>query len=102
MRLAALERFGVDEAIVGKALYEGRVTLAAAHEALALAGRALMLAKRLIPCLDVDRGRVVKGVRFVSLRDAGDPVEAAVRYDAAAPTSWSSSTSRRPRTRGRS
>ena len=42
----------------------------------------LMLAKRLIPCLDVDRGRVVKGVRFVSLRDAGDPVEAAARYDA--------------------
>lgn len=41
-----------------------------------------MLAKRLVPCLDVDRGRVVKGVRFVSLRDAGDPVEAAVRYDA--------------------
>jgi imidazole glycerol-phosphate synthase subunit HisF len=41
-----------------------------------------MLAKRLIPCLDVDRGRVVKGVNFVSLRDAGDPVEAAARYDA--------------------
>ncbi len=41
-----------------------------------------MLAKRIIPCLDVDRGRVVKGVRFVSLRDAGDPVECAVRYDA--------------------
>jgi len=41
-----------------------------------------MLAKRLVPCLDVDRGRVVKGVRFVSLRDAGDPVEAAMRYDA--------------------
>jgi imidazole glycerol-phosphate synthase subunit HisF len=41
-----------------------------------------MLAKRLIPCLDVDRGRVVKGVKFVSLRDAGDPVECAVRYDA--------------------
>lgn len=41
-----------------------------------------MLAKRLIPCLDVDRGRVVKGVRFVSLRDAGDPVESAKRYDA--------------------
>jgi cyclase len=40
-----------------------------------------MLAKRLVPCLDVDRGRVVKGVRFVSLRDAGDPVEAAARYD---------------------
>ena len=41
-----------------------------------------MLAKRLIPCLDVDRGRVVKGVKFVALRDAGDPVECAVRYDA--------------------
>jgi imidazole glycerol-phosphate synthase subunit HisF len=40
-----------------------------------------VLAKRLIPCLDVDRGRVVKGVRFVSLVDAGDPVECAVRYD---------------------
>src|SRR6185295_2458711 len=45
-------------------------------------GEGLMLAKRLVPCLDVDRGRVVKGIRFVSLRDAGDPVEAAVRYDA--------------------
>jgi cyclase len=41
-----------------------------------------MLAKRLIPCLDIDRGRVVKGIRFVSLRDAGDPVECAARYDA--------------------
>jgi cyclase len=41
-----------------------------------------MLAKRLIPCLDVDRGRVVKGVQFASLRDAGDPMECAVRYDA--------------------
>ena len=40
-----------------------------------------MLAKRLIPCLDVDGGRVVKGVKFVSLRDAGDPVECAMRYD---------------------
>jgi cyclase len=41
-----------------------------------------MLAKRVIPCLDVDRGRVVKGIRFVSLVDAGNPVEQAVRYDA--------------------
>ncbi len=41
-----------------------------------------MLAKRLIPCLDVKDGRVVKGVRFVDLRDAGDPVEAALAYDA--------------------
>ena len=36
---------------------------------------------RVIPCLDVDRGRVVKGVNFVGLRDAGDPVELASRYD---------------------
>ena len=41
-----------------------------------------MLAKRIIPCLDVKGGRVVKGVRFVNLRDAGDPVEAALAYDA--------------------
>src|SRR2546427_728606 len=41
-----------------------------------------MLARRLIPCLDVAGGRVVKGVRFVELRDAGDPVEQAARYDA--------------------
>jgi cyclase len=39
-----------------------------------------MLLKRVIPCLDVDKGRVVKGVEFVNLRDAGDPVELAVRY----------------------
>jgi cyclase len=42
-----------------------------------------MLAKRVIPCLDVRDGRVVKGVRFVGLRDAGDPVECARRYDLA-------------------
>ncbi len=41
-----------------------------------------MLAKRIIPCLDVAEGRVVKGVQFVGLRDAGDPVEVARRYDA--------------------
>src|SRR6476619_3589183 len=40
-----------------------------------------MLAKRIIPCLDVANGRVVKGVQFVSLADAGDPVEQARRYD---------------------
>jgi cyclase len=40
------------------------------------------LAKRVIPCLDVDAGRVVKGTRFLDLRDAGDPVELAARYDA--------------------
>src|SRR5262249_37706933 len=41
-----------------------------------------MLAKRIIPCLDVDRGRVVKGINFLSLVDAGDPVEQGKRYDA--------------------
>jgi imidazole glycerol-phosphate synthase subunit HisF len=41
-----------------------------------------MLAKRIIPCLDVDKGRVVKGVNFLNLRDAGDPVEVARRYEA--------------------
>src|SRR5262245_7193428 len=41
-----------------------------------------MLTRRIIPCLDVDRGRVVKGVNFLNLRDAGDPVEVARRYEA--------------------
>jgi len=41
-----------------------------------------VLAKRVVPCLDVKDGRVVKGVQFVNLRDAGDPVEAALAYDA--------------------
>lgn len=40
-----------------------------------------MLAKRIIPCLDVDAGRVVKGTRFVDIKDAGDPVEVAAKYD---------------------
>ncbi len=44
-------------------------------------GRLKMLAKRIIPCLDVTGGRVVKGVNFVELRDAGDPVEIAARYN---------------------
>ncbi|MBT8151714.1 MAG: imidazole glycerol phosphate synthase subunit HisF, partial [Gammaproteobacteria bacterium] len=41
----------------------------------------MSLAKRIIPCLDVDCGRVVKGVQFVDIRDAGDPVEVASRYN---------------------
>src|SRR6266705_6991866 len=40
-----------------------------------------MLANRVIPCLDVDKGRVVKGTNFLNLRDAGDPVEVAARYE---------------------
>ena len=45
------------------------------------------VAVRVIPCLDVHNGRVVKGVNFVDLRDAGDPVELAAAYDARARTS---------------
>ena len=41
----------------------------------------MALAKRIIPCLDVDNGRVVKGVKFLDIRDAGDPVEIAKRYN---------------------
>ena len=40
-----------------------------------------MLTRRIIPCLDVDAGRVVKGTKFLNLRDAGDPVEVAARYN---------------------
>ena len=47
-----------------------------------------MFTKRIIPCLDVNNGRVVKGVNFVNLRDAGDPVEIAAAYDKAGATSW--------------
>lgn len=46
-----------------------------------------LYAKRIIPCLDVKNGRVVKGVSFVNLRDAGDPVQCAVEYDKRAQTS---------------
>ena len=41
----------------------------------------MALAKRIIPCLDVDNGRVVKGINFIALRDAGNPVEVAQRYN---------------------
>ena len=71
---------GVEGAIAGTALYEGRFSL---EDALALTqGRAVSLAVRVIPCLDVDGGRVVKGINFQDLRDAGDPVELAKVYDA--------------------
>ena len=46
-------------------------------------GKSRMLTKRIIPCLDIRDGRVVKGIRFLGIRDAGDPVEAAVRYNEA-------------------
>ena len=63
--------------ISGKALYERRFTVADGNAALAAE---VMLLKRVIPCLDVDKGRVVKGIEFVNIRDAGDPVELAARY----------------------
>jgi len=53
------------------------------HSTTATEKHKMGLAKRIIPCLDVDNGRVVKGVNFVDIRDAGDPVEIAKRYDAA-------------------
>ena len=68
----------LDGVIVGRALYEGRFTVT---EALERARGAEPLVIRVIPCLDVNAGRVVKGVNFVGLRDAGDPVELAARYD---------------------
>ena len=65
--------------ISGKALYEGRFGVREGQAALERGDVAVLL-RRVIPCLDVDKGRVVKGVEFVNLRDAGDPVELAVRY----------------------
>ena len=59
-----------------------------------------MFTKRIIPCLDVNAGRVVKGVNFVDLKDAGDPVEIAKAYDMRERTSWCSWISPRPRTTG--
>jgi hypothetical protein len=56
----------------------------------------MSVAVRVIPCLDVDAGRVVKGVNFENLRDAGDPVELARRYDAEGADELTSSTSPRP------
>jgi cyclase len=69
---------GVLGTVVGRALYTGAIELPAA---LAAIGR-VMLTRRIIPCLDVKEGRVVKGVKFLDLRDAGDPVQAALAYDA--------------------
>ena len=81
VELDALEAGGrrLAGAIVGTALYEGALDVA---EAVAELQARRMRTARVIPCLDVDRGRVVKGVNFVDLVDAGDPVELAARYDA--------------------
>ena len=98
--LRDLRQVNLGGVIVGKALYEGRFTIAEGQQALqpdagdrldkkpyrpvpaTTRTRPRMHLKRVIPCLDVDNGRVVKGTNFVDLRDAGDPVELAERYDA--------------------
>ena len=80
-RIAALAGIGVEGAIVGKALYAGAFTLPEALRARSAGIEPVSVAVRVIPCLDVDAGRVVKGVNFAGLRDAGDPVELARRYD---------------------
>ena len=73
----------LEGAIAGRALYDGRLDPAQAIAMLRVRQSGLMFKVRVIPCLDVKDGRVVKGVNFVNLRDAGDPVEAAIAYDAA-------------------
>ncbi len=89
---AALAQKGLDGVITGRAIYDGRLDLAralqvagqvAGQETGQKTGVCVMLCARVIPCLDVHAGRVVKGVNFVDLVDAGDPVEQARLYDAA-------------------
>jgi cyclase len=65
--------------VIGRALLDGRVSL---PEAVARVATPNAIPERIIPCLDVRDGRVVKGVKFVNIRDAGDPVECAMRYEA--------------------
>src|SRR5437773_12485759 len=75
--LARIENVGA--CVIGKALLERRIDL---DEARARVARPNAIPERVIPCLDVRDGRVVKGVNFVNIRDAGDPVECATRYEA--------------------
>ncbi len=78
--LVSLARLGnVSACVIGKALLERRVDLTAARQRLMAANA---IPERVIPCLDVRDGRVVKGVSFTNIRDAGDPVECARRYEA--------------------
>ena len=75
--LEKLNKLGAFGAIIGKAMYEGKVDLREAQEKVAYRNN---LTKRIILCLDVKNGRVVKGTHFKELRDAGDPVELGNRY----------------------
>src|SRR5258705_169071 len=69
----------VSGCVIGRALLDGRIALAEARARVATTNA---IPERVIPCLDVRDGRVVKGVNFVDIRDAGDPVECAIRYEA--------------------
>jgi cyclase len=78
--VVSLARLGnVSACVIGKALLERRIDLA---EARARVTTPNAIPERVIPCLDVRDGRVVKGVSFTNIRDAGDPVECAMRYEA--------------------
>lgn len=76
--ISALKGLGLYGAICGKSIYSGTLDL---KQAISVANSGKhMRAKRIIPCLDIKGGRVVKGVKFVDIRDAGDPVECAAEY----------------------
>jgi imidazole glycerol-phosphate synthase subunit HisF len=78
--VVSLARLGnVSGGVIGRALLEGRIDLDIARARVATSNA---IPERIIPCLDVRDGRVVKGVNFTNIRDAGDPVEAAARYEA--------------------
>ena len=77
--IVSLARIGnVSGCVIGRALLDGRVSLT---EALARVATPNVIPERVIPCLDIRDGRVVKGVNFAGIRDAGDPVECAMRYE---------------------
>jgi imidazole glycerol-phosphate synthase subunit HisF len=70
---------GIGACVIGRALLDGRIQLAEARARVATPNA---IPERVIPCLDVRDGRVVKGVNFLDIRDAGDPVECGIRYEA--------------------
>lgn len=79
--LAELEKTGIPAAVIGKAIYEKMIDLEEVILRFQKKKKAInRLAKRIIPCMDIDKGRVVKGVNFKNLKDAGDPVELAKLY----------------------
>ena len=82
-----MEDEGIEGVICGRAIYSGDLDFAKPRPARGRTQRTqLVLAKRIIPCLDVTGGRVVKGVNFVELRDAGDPWKSPPATTSRAPT----------------